>query len=151
MMQELPRTLLDAYLDTDYLVATPEGRTLRLVPGQPCPALDALMAEAGCTSAAFITAWNPGSRALPRECNASRQHRLAEQLAAAGYRFLEGYGVAPDGSWHEDSLLVLGIPARGALRLARRFGQNAILTAEQGGPVRLVPIAGGRAAGEPAE
>jgi hypothetical protein len=83
---------------------------------------------------AFLTAWNPRSRRLPRWRNERRQRALARLLPLA----LLGAGVAADGRWAEESLLAFGVPPGRARRLARQFGQNAVVVGRRGVPARLL-------------
>jgi hypothetical protein len=51
---------------------------------------------------------------------------------------LPGEGVADDPDWGaEVSLLILGITPARALRLARQFGQYAVVVGRRGDPARL--------------
>lgn len=62
--------------------------------------------------------------------NAAAHARLGAELAAAGYRVVEGAGEDPDGRWPaEPSYLVLGMDLEAARELGRRYGQNAIVWA----------------------
>lgn len=99
-----------------------------LSPDQPSAGLRALFAEHGVDTAAFLTACNPGSRALGAAANAERTARLDAELAARGLQWRAGEGADPDGDWPpEPSRLVLGMARDQAQALARAFGQNAML------------------------
>mgnify|MGYP001489801185 CR=1 FL=1 len=127
-----------AYLATCYFVDAPEGRfAIRL--GAPSPRADALAAELGAAAWAYVTAYNPGSVPAPEEQNRARQRELEETVRGMGLPFFRGEGKGDDGGWPaEPSLLVLGIAEEEALRLARRFGQAAVVFGERGGPARLL-------------
>ncbi len=100
---------------------------------------DALLARAGASRWAFITAWNPASRRLDDGDNARRQLQLATMLRAAGYMCLPGEGIDKDGTWPaEASLFVMGISRRDARRVGRKFGQLAIVAGVAGRPAVLV-------------
>lgn len=132
------KALEPAYRRTVYRVFAPGG-AIDLRVGYRCPALDRLLAATGCTRWAFLTAWNPLSRPLPVWSNATRSRRLARALHGLGYRFLPGLGIPQEPGWRpEVSLLVLGMPAARALRIARRFGQNAIVAGRRGGRAQLL-------------
>jgi hypothetical protein len=119
---------LRAFLNTTYALP---GVAVRI--GRRCAAMDALLAGRGARHAAFITAWNPRSRRMPRGWNERMQHRLRQ--AARGRVLAEGFGGA--GDWSEHHLLVRGDPRR--LRvLGRRFRQWAIVAVAAGRPARLV-------------
>ena len=126
--------LRPAYETTDYRVG--DRFTIRC--GERSPPPDALLAESGHDTWAFITAWNPGSIALDTAENRRRMTDLCGRLALLGLPMLEGEGVGTGGDWPpEPSLLVLGIGASEALALGRAFGQVAIVVGRLGEPARL--------------
>jgi hypothetical protein len=103
--------------------------------GERNRALDRLLRRHGRRHWAFITAWNPRSRRLPEWRNAQRQRRLARLFPLA----LMGAGIGEDPAWPaEESLCVLGLPAGRAQRIARLFGQNAVVAGTRGGAARLI-------------
>lgn len=126
--------LKPAYEATDYRVG--DRFTIRC--GERSPSLDALLAESGHDTWAFITAWNPGSTALDTAENLRRMTDLSDRIALLGLPTLEGEGVGTGGDWpSEPSLLVLGIGASEAVELGRAFGQVAIVIGRLGEPARL--------------
>ncbi len=125
--------LIDAYRQADYVVREPRI-VVRI--GEANVALDALIGAAG--GAAFLTAANPRSERRSEEENRRRMALLETELHAAGCRYLEGEGRDPKRTWAEPSFLVLGIARAEALRLARRFEQNAFVWCETGKPAELV-------------
>jgi len=129
--------LLAAYLIADYAVFSEEPFVLKI--GEPSPALDALLEDAGVESAAFVTAANPrGERADPRDNALSTEALLHAQLEA-GYACIPGAGRDPAGRWPtEPSVLVLGISRREAEVLGRSYEQNAIVFARKSGAPELV-------------
>lgn len=120
-----------AYRATSYRA----GSKLELRVGEPNAALDELLAERGLLAWAYLTAFNPGSVALPAEENRARQTQLLRRLE--GYQLLPGEAVGDDGTWEEASVLVLGIGREDALSVAREFGQHAILCGTRGAPAEL--------------
>ena len=86
---------------------------------------------------AIVTAWNPASQRLGMRRNARRQRALSRHLADT---LVMGpvWGSAPDECWQEASLL-LHIPQGEAIRLAARFGQNALYWVVEG-ELWLVPV-----------
>jgi hypothetical protein len=117
--------LLAAYRRTAYEAG---GVVVRV--GRRSAAMDALLAG---RSAAFVTAWNPFSRPMPRGWNERMQDRLRE--AASGRVVAQGWGGA--GRWREAHLLLAGDP-RALAVLARRFRQHAILAVAPRQAARLV-------------
>lgn len=138
-------SLLQSYLTTRYLVAgqpRQPGMVLRI--GVREPALARLQARAGCRYSAYITAWNPRSIPQARRCNAAAQRRLVRDLKMrSGIRLARAEGVAANGQWREPSVLALGLARPAALRLARRFRQNAVLICDKRGVPHLVILRAG--------
>ena len=86
---------------------------------------------------AIVTAWNPAGQRVGMRRNARRQRALSRHLADT---LVMGpvWGSAPDECWQEASLL-LHIPQGEAIRLAARFGQNALYWVVEG-ELWLVPV-----------
>ena len=139
----VPDTLLEAYRKTAFIADTPKGR-LSLRVGQRSRELDDLLTDHGLSTWAYVTAVNPGSMRLRDEENAARQRELDGVVASLGLTSYSGKGVADDGRWPpEPSLLILGIGRSGAVRLARQYGQLALVYGELGREAELVPCADG--------
>lgn len=136
----LPEALLAAYRRTSYTAYTPTG-TLTLRIDEPNPALDAWLVARGVRDWAYLTACNPGSRALSETDNRDRRQALEGQLVAEGFAFHGGAGVPDpdhDPDWlPEASVLVLGIDPENAARLARQYGQLAFVAGRLGEPPAL--------------
>lgn len=131
--------LWSAYRATLFEACTPSGRICIRV-GQHEPALDDLLAQYGAEAWVFVTASNPASAHLDAAENRARNEELKrclESLALpAWYR---GAGRSPTGAWDpEESVLALGIEREDALRLGRRFGQNAVVWGRVGSVAELV-------------
>lgn len=130
--------LYDAYKQTTYLARTPAGE-VRIRPEALEPNLDVLMARYELAQWAFITAWNPGSELQSVYENHERQRELEGALKEAGYVFFRGSGVPDADNWQpEESVLVLGISEKRALKLGQKFGQEAIVCGRAGEAARLV-------------
>ena len=82
---------------------------------------------------AIVTAWSPSSRQLGMRRNTLRQRALRRAIAAMpGWQVMGPCrGSSLDETWQESSLL-LACPRSEAIRLAARFGQNAIYWVEDG-------------------
>jgi hypothetical protein len=129
MMQALlPPALRRAYAATAYEAA---GAVARI--GRRSASVDALLAARGARHAAFVTAWNPFSRRMPRGWNDRMQDRLRQ--AARGRVLAEGWGRGR--GWAERHLLLAGDP-RLAARLARRFRQHAVVVVSPRRPARIL-------------
>ncbi len=121
----IDQRLLKAYLSARYYIVRP---SLNIEVGKVSRPLDVFLMDNNAYDWAFITAWNPHSRILDQVENEARHHALMQNLIEARYTFCEGFGESLDGTWPaEKSLLVLDIPRIDAMRLGRRYEQNAIL------------------------
>ena len=106
--------------------------------------------EARCSSVAsrgnrwaLVTAYNPASVRLPRAENDGRQNQMEELLRERGFQMLHGEGVGEDASW-EPERSVLGtrhLWRKDAVKVARQFGQLAIVAGLRAGKARLLPCA----------
>lgn len=122
------RPPIAAYRRTAYEAA---GAVARI--GARSAGIDALLRRHGARHAAFLTAWNPRSRPMPRGWNERMQHRLRQVLGA---RVLaEGEWRAR--GWAERHLLARGDP-RWIAWVARRFRQHAIVVVGLGRKARLL-------------
>jgi len=128
--------LLEAYRRTHYAVFGEPELVLRI--GERNADLDELLEAEGVTTAAFITAANPRGRKRGNWENEVANAALVKSQNEAGLRCFEGEGRAPDGSWTEKSVLVVGISRTDAEVVGRAFGQNAIVFAERGKAPELV-------------
>ena len=135
-MVPLPSGLLDTYRRTHYVVFGEPELVLKI--GEPSADLDELLDAEGAVAAAFITAANPRGRRRGAWENEIANAALVKSQSEAGYRCFEGEGRAPDGSWSERSVLVVGISRADAAIVGRAFDQNAIVFVERGRPPELV-------------
>lgn len=123
---EIPEELVDAYRSTAFRCGDDTGAFVLTI-GVPSPSLGALYRSADVCGAAYVTAYNPRSETQSAEVNGAAHARLGAELAATGYRVVEGAGEDPEGRWPaEPSYLVLGMGLEAARELGRRYGQNAI-------------------------
>lgn len=122
----IDRDTVQAYLETDYRISAPAPITLRI--GEVSAALAELHRRHGVEASAFITAWNPYSRATSDEVNAERQQALARELQQLGLTCLDGVGQHRSNQWPgEPSFLALGLTLEDAKVIGTRHGQNAIV------------------------
>jgi hypothetical protein len=94
------------------------------------------MLRHGAREAGFITAWNPMSRVMPARWNQAAQARLRRDLRGRPVASGEGWLRR----WREEMLLV-ALPRRRLLRLARRHRQAAVVWLRRGRPAALIPTA----------
>lgn len=127
-----------AYRATTYRVHFGDGDAdIRVDQFQP--RVDRWLEDFGADRWAYVTAANPGSARLGDDDNQLRQAQLLAALAADSWPSVDGESIADAGDWPvEAGVLIGGMTPADALRLARRFGQNAILAGERGRPARLV-------------
>ncbi len=130
------RSLLAAYRATRYTAHLPDGAVTLTVGTSPPRALGRLtMPDRPWV---LITACNPHSRPCSARSNALRMRSLARALAVlAPPHVFAAAGCAPDRSWVEPGLLVIGLDPDVTDALARRFGQNALLAGRGAAPARL--------------
>ncbi|HWH39545.1 MAG TPA: GNAT family N-acetyltransferase [Usitatibacter sp.] len=131
----LGNRLLDLYRESTYRFCDDSG-IVALRIGEPSAALQALMQSRGVASAAYLTAWNPGSEPLPFEANRERNDRLRAELRSMGFEYLDGEGGKDE--WLEESYLVPGMSLQDAHDLASRHGQAAFVFCERDGVPGLV-------------
>lgn len=125
-----------AFRNTHYEVHTDTGHiTIRIGQCPPFPRDWPAM-----KSWAFLTAWNPLSKPLPREENRRRNAQLLAAIEKWNWKALPGVGVSPDGSWREESFFIFHIRKQQARALAERFGQLAFVYGEGDGIAELIYI-----------
>jgi hypothetical protein len=135
----LDPALRRAYERTDYVVfGEPE---LVFHVGEPSPDLDALMADAGVTTAAYLTAANPDGEQQDEDENYAAAAALLRSTLLIGLPAYEGEGRDPRGEWPaEPSVLVLGIERKDAEVIGVTHAQNAIVFIERGKAPELVVL-----------
>lgn len=127
---------LQAYRETHYRVHAPEPFVLQV--GVHSPQLEALHAQYGVQSSAYVTACNPFSEQLTDGENAAHMASLTLEVLLDRFAHLTGEGVHPSGTWPaEPSLLVLGIDLAAARALGARYRQNAIVFCDADAVPRL--------------
>jgi hypothetical protein len=136
-VKRVPQPLYDAYRRSPFTVQDGDDVVVLRVDHHDAR-VDALLAKHGAASAAWLTAWNPGSVPFSRHANRRRHRRLVEALGATPY--LDGEGVSPDRQWRERGVFVLGVDREGARRLGARFGQVSIVVVARGAAPALVVV-----------
>jgi hypothetical protein len=118
--------MIKAYTETDFIVYEP---AIVIKVGQVNSRLDELLIQYNKTSWAYITAWNPYSAPTDKNINEERNHQLRNDISQ--YKFFDGEGVGTDPSWEsEKSFLILGIDRADAVRIGKKYRQNAIVVGE---------------------
>lgn len=124
--------LTAAYRATTFRVQGPEGNIdIRI--GRRHAQLDALLTDLVRTEWAYITAWNPSSRPLTLEQNASAHTELVRLVRDRGLPYYEGYGIPDSEGWSpERSVWIAGLGRNAATAIGTLFGQKAIVVGSKG-------------------
>ncbi len=128
--------LLEKYQQTDYIIDDDPPLLVHI--GEQNDGLRILFASFNVESAAFITAWNPGSKKLTLDENYDRQIDLLEDISSQRLNYFVGRGESQSGDWSEDNYLILGVTRDDAIELAQRYEQNAIVWIPVSGVPELV-------------
>ena len=134
---EFTEALLEAYRQAEYVAFVQPEISLRV--GEGSAPLNALLAAEGASSAAFVTAYNPGSKTFADKWNRELGMFLEHDTGVKGFKYFHGEGRDPSGEWQpEQSLLILGINKDEANGLARKYAQNAFVFVKAGEAPELV-------------
>jgi len=140
-MQNLARTpdridaLVAAFTAAEYAVDGPDN-TIVIRVGEATPVLDQLLNDSPW---AVITAHNPDGRLCAAGTNATAQRSLEESLRELQPAVLLSVSNRdPEGRWPDEPAWLFTLQSLSqADRLARRFGQRAILSGLPGAPAQL--------------
>ncbi len=121
--ESIQHELVSAYFNTKYSVPILE---LDIRIGVENIRLQEILIQYQVDDWVFITAWNPLSKPLPKEENKKRNIELREDLNVASWTCFDALGQG-DGWPAEESFFVLGISLEDALRLGKKYEQNAIV------------------------
>ncbi len=124
------------YKDTDYYVSDDPPLLLKI--GERNDDALILLGSFGVTTAAFLTAWNPGSQKLTEDENDERQSHLLSEIEQLRLNYFVGWGERDE--WREYSYLVLGITREEATELGKQFEQNAYVFLDETGIPELVNL-----------
>lgn len=135
-MRGAPSELDAVFRASRYVVETESG-SLVITLGRPDVEVANWLSGQGFTTAALLTACNPGAVPQTGHVNAERCAALEARLRTDGFRFVPAEGAAADRSWVEPSVCVLGMGARAAGECVHRFGQLAWLQVDSCGAATL--------------
>ncbi len=128
--------LRDAFRATLYEFSSDLGPgALRI--GHADPVAAALIRRQAAHGAAFLTAENPMGRRIGDDDNAARMKQLDDLLRERCCLVVPGVGRAPDDSWRETSVLVVGLTEREVDTLADHFEQAAYVWVDREGRATL--------------
>ncbi len=136
-MRTMTPTLWASYADTDYVGGGIRGFAFRVAFDAPSKTVDRAFTRYRASRGALITAYNPWSRASPVFQNRRRALRLWRR--AGRWPRAQGLAIPVDPNWElEPGVFIFRISRRRALRLARAFGQRAIVWIEKRKPGRIL-------------
>ncbi len=122
----ITQDLLDSYSAAEYHVDAVPPFILKI--GVFSNELMRLYESTNSNSAAFTTAYNPGSNELPTDVNEIRNQELEKLISSMSYPFMRGTGkCADDDGLGEVSLLIIGMDKVTASDVGKQFEQNAIV------------------------
>ena len=126
--------LLEAYKNTKYKVFQDD---IVIEIDKLNDKLKELLNKYNSTEWAFITAFNPYSKALNQDENIERHNELKELTNS--YIIFEGHGVGEDPTWEPElSLFIIGISKVEASKIGKKFEQNAIVYGELNNSPELI-------------
>ena len=140
MRFERIRQFSAAYRKTQYIVHLKSG-VVSIVPEKlNLRCLRRLRLKANIRSHwVILTPCNPRSKIIPESWNKLRVNKLINIVKVYGYPMFHTVNRDQAGLWPDETgVLIVGIPLPHAIRLAKRFGQNALLAGTSAGPPRLI-------------
>jgi len=127
----LDRRLVGAYLRTTYCALSP---FFEIKIGYKNEAFEKWLEKGRFKTFAFITASNPRSKLASDKENSLKNRKLKIELEKVSLVVLPGFGATEDGDWPtEESFWVFDISPDDAVRLGKKYEQNAIVWWEKGG------------------
>jgi len=134
--RNLDQQLREAYLATTYEVKQ-LGLFIKI--GEPNWHLEEFLVDNNVFTWAFISAYNPYSKALSLVENEKRHAQFITELKKKDLVFTEGYGVPANSDWEaEKSLLILDVLKEEAIAFGKRWEQHALVWGRLGGVAELV-------------
>lgn len=126
LSQKLDKEDLEGvYKNTNYIILDPE---ISLQCDRTNATMDEFMLKLGKRSWTFISAANPESLIQSAKINAWQNTNLEIDIATSGLHYAYAIGKAKEGDWPEEpSFVVFDLGLDSAMKLARKYNQNAIL------------------------
>jgi hypothetical protein len=125
MLNKLYLEFKDIYQNARYVVLS--SPSIELSIGQKSIPIDQLLSKYQQLSACFITACNPWGKDQTESFNRARMNELEEVLIKTKLPYLPAFGGNSEGTWKEESFLIIGIDKQDASQLGRQYEQNAII------------------------
>ena len=126
----------ESFMNTVFKVMVDDTRSYDIRVGSESVLEDLNMPDV--SSWAYITAWNPLPITYSLEENRMRNQSLKSDLNAINLEYIDGVGMAIDGSWQEESVFVKNISKEQAEQLAQKYEQVAYLFAHRNEKAQLV-------------
>ena len=125
MLNKIYLEFSDTYSHAEYVVISSPPVIFKI--DELCTELDQLMDSCHVSLASFITACNP--KGLPQSDgeNVLAMNQLQAAIDDLRLPYFKGFGRDPEGTWKEDSYLIMGIELDQACQLGSLFEQNAIV------------------------
>jgi hypothetical protein len=125
MLNKVYLEFRDIYQNAQYVVLS--SPSIEFSIGQRSTPLDQLLTEYQQSTACFITACNPWGKDLGKDMNHAKMAQLEKDLIKTGLPYLMAFGRNSEGTWKEESFLIIGIDKQEASQLGRQYEQNAII------------------------
>ena len=125
MLNKIYLEFRDIYQNAKYVVLS--SPSIELSIGQRSNPLDELLTKYQQSTACFITACNPWGKDLGNEMNHVKMALIEKDIIKAELPYLHAFGSNNEGTWKEESFLIIGIDKQGASQLGRQYEQNAII------------------------
>ena len=125
MLNKIHLEFSDAYSRAEYVVLSSPPIVFKI--DERCTELDQLLDSCHVSLAGFITACNPKGLPQSDDENILAMNQLQSAIDDLRLPYFKGFGMDPEGTWKEDSYLIMGIELDQACQLGRLFEQNAIV------------------------
>lgn len=126
----------ESFINTVFKVILEDSRSYDIRVGSEGVLEDLNMPDVA--SWAYITAWNPLPITYSLEENRMRNQSLKSDLNAINLEYIDGVGMAVDGSWQEESIFIKNISKDQAEHLAKKYEQVAYLFAQKNEKTQLI-------------
>lgn len=125
MLNKIYFEFKDIYQNAQYVVLS--SPSIELSIGQRSIPLDQLLTKYQQSKACFITACNPWGKVQAEGFNHEKMTELEKDLLKTKLPYFHGFGSNSEGTWGEESFLIIGIDKQDASQLGRQYEQNAII------------------------
>ena len=125
-MTKIENSLIEAYENTNYYIYHDTEITINIA--KKNIDLINLFKDKNLISASIITAYNPFSKIMTEEQNLSAQLQLKKMIEDSNLSYLDAIGQDIKKEWlGEPSFFIENISKENAIKLGKKFNQNAIV------------------------